>query len=253
LKGVAPLGSPGKLRGTNSAPDRLRGMGDGGAERGASYHGAKRQGQRGMTEAGARILTLGELAATWGQLRGPRDRALFGLCFFAALRVGEAVALDLADVVDGGQLRDGLRVRRTVGRGEVLRDRTKNGERRDVPIGADLAAVLATLVDTFRPDLPPGPLFRSRSGGGRLTTRSAARALGRAFLAAGVHRASPHSLRKTWTVEASRNGVHVRLLRSILGHKSLRSTQHYLVEVAEYEKRAAVETVRFPMEPDNGG
>jgi len=206
-----------------------------------------------MTEAGARILTLGELAATWGKLGTPRDRALFGLCFFAALRVGEAVALDLVDVVDGETIRDAIRVRRTVGRGETLRNRTKNGERRDVPIGADLSGILAALVEGFEPGELARPLLCSRSGGGRLTTRSAARALQRAFVAAGVQRASTHSLRKTWTVEASRNGVHVRLLRSILGHKSLRSTQHYLVEVADWEKRSAVEVVRFPMKPANGG
>ena len=200
-----------------------------------------------MTEAGARILTLGELAATWAALRNPRDRALFGVCFYAALRVGEAVALDLVDVLDGNTVRDSIRVRRTVGRGEILRTKPKNGERRDVPIGADLAGILAGLVETMEPG-SGGPLLCSRSGGGRLTTRSAARALQRAFRAAGVQRASTHSLRKTWTVEASRNGVHVRLLRSILGHKSLRSTQHYLVEVADWEKRSAVEAVRFALE-----
>jgi integrase/recombinase XerD len=190
------------------------------------------------------------VAKAFAELSSIRDRALFGLCFLSALRIGEAVALDVSDVWPGGLVAggmvDAIRVRRTVGRGEVMRDRPKNGERRDVPVCCDLADLLWNLSgDLSRVD-GSAPLLQSRNSSGRLTTRQAARVLGGAFKSAGIQRASAHSLRKTWSIHADRGGVSLRVLRSILGHRSIRSTDHYLRMVEDHEKRAAVESVSMP-------
>ena len=64
---------------------------------------------------------------------------------------------------------------------------------------------------------------------------------------ASMERATSHSLRHSLALWADREGISVRVIRSLLGHSSLASTNEYLRHVAEWEKRSAVEALRFPL------
>lgn len=200
------------------------------------------------SDAGAPSLTRAELLDAFGQLRSPRDRVIFGLCFLAALRVGEACALDWSDVWTESGAREYLTVRQTIAR-DGLRGPTKSRRRRVVPIDA----ALADLLDHYRRRQaePIGPVLRSRQANGaeaaRLTPRQASRILRAAFRAAGLTRASTHSLRKSFTLLASQQGIELRVLRSLLGHSDLQATNAYLAEARDYEKREAVARVSIPL------
>ena len=201
------------------------------------------------SDAGAPSLTRAELLDAFAQLHTPRDRCLFGLCFLAALRVGEACALDWSDVWTDDGPRQSLTVRHGIGRAGLLGP-TKSRRRRVVPI----ETALSDLLDHYRRRLDPavtGPILRSRQGNGqtpqRLTPRQASRVLSVAFRRAGLERASTHSLRKSFTLLASQQGIELRVLRSLLGHSDLQATNAYLAEAKDFEKREAVSRISIPL------
>lgn len=137
-----------------------------------------------------------------------RNQALLELLYGAGLRVGEAVALDVADLDLSERL---------------VRVQGKGGKQRIVPFGPPAAEALARWMET----LPSrGPLFRNRDGG-RLSARSAwriARDAGAANGLAGVH---PHMLRHSAATHLLSGGADLRSIQEQLGHASLSTTQRY--------------------------
>ncbi len=154
-----------------------------------------------------------------------RNRALLELLYGAGLRVGEAVALDVDDVLLG----EGL---------VTVRD-GKGGRSRRVPMGdAAVAALEAWLAARGR---APGPLFLNRSGG-RLSARWARRVVadaGRSVGLAGVH---PHQLRHSCATHLLAAGADLRAIQEQLGHASLSTTQRYahvdVEQLLEVHRRA---------------
>jgi integrase/recombinase XerC len=160
-----------------------------------------------------------------------RDQALFEVLYGAGLRISEACNLDLPDLVPDGK---GALV--TVRQGKGRKDRV-------VPVGAKaweavtrylpLRSALLDPVGARRPagsSRRPEPaaraLFLGRRGA-RLDPRQARRLLQRRVLAAGVRRASPHTLRHSFATHLLGEGADLRAIQEMLGHSSLRSTQRY--------------------------
>jgi integrase/recombinase XerC len=141
---------------------------------------------------------------------GRRDHALLELLYATGIRVAECCGLDCADLDRG---RGTVRV---LGKGD---------KERVVPVGeAALAALDAYLA--LRPR-PRGPLFFN-SRGGRLTTRSAHRIVGRRARQAGIdRRVTPHTLRHTFATHMLGEGADLRLIQELLGHSRLSTTQRY--------------------------
>lgn len=202
------------------------------------------------TDAGSRALTPGELRQVYQFLRTWRDRALFGVMALTGIRIGEVCALNVGDVFrPDGQVRQALRIRSTVKRDGSI-GCSKGKKARDVPTSVDLVELLRMHWRDLDDRSEGAPLLQSRqrSGGGRrLSTRQARRVLGSAFELASMERATSHSLRHSLALWADREGISVRVIRSLLGHSSLASTNEYLRHVAEWEKRSAVEALRFPL------
>lgn len=155
-----------------------------------------------------------------GMLDGPagcRDLALLELLYAAGLRVGELVALDLADL-DFGQ--------------RLLRVQGKGRKTRVVPFGrralSALRAYLPHRADWRRGrDDDTHPLFVNQRGG-RLTDRSVRRILDAAVQrTAALHRLNPHALRHAFATHLLEAGMDLRAIQELLGHSSLATTQIY--------------------------
>ena len=139
-----------------------------------------------------------------------RDHALLELLYATGIRVAEVCGLD------GDDLDRGRGTVRVVGKGD---------KERMVPVGdTALAAVDAYLGARGE---GRGPLFRNLRGG-RLTTRSVHRIVGRQARRAGLdRRVTPHTLRHTFATHMLGEGGDLRLIQELLGHSRLSTTQRY--------------------------
>lgn len=167
---------------------------------------------RGPGEDGFRTLLVQLERRT--DAKGRRDRALVHLLYDLALRRGEAVALDLADV----DLAAGRVAVRGKGRTE------KSAQTLPPQTVAALAAWIAVR------GIAPGPLFlnadRAGKGGGRLTGRSVARVVGRLGLAVGLA-VRPHGLRHAAITAALDATGDVRRVQRFSRHRDLRTLAVY--------------------------
>jgi len=141
---------------------------------------------------------------------GRRDHALLELLYATGIRVAECCGLDTADVDRR------LGTVRVLGKGAV---------ERVVPVGeVALDAIAAYLAARSDGD---GPLF-TNARGGRLTTRSAQRIVGKqARLTGTSRRVTPHTLRHTFATHMLGEGADLRLIQELLGHRRLSTTQRY--------------------------
>jgi len=157
-----------------------------------------------------------------GRLR-LRDRALMEVLYGAGLRVSEGCALDLDDID-----RD-----RYGGAAVVNVRRGKGRKGRLVPLGRKAEEALESYLAVR------GRFCDPRSGaqdlqalflnyrGGRLTPRSAQRAVARHAVLANAVDATPHTLRHSYATHLLDGGADLRAIQELLGHASLASTQVY--------------------------
>ena len=148
---------------------------------------------------------------------GRRDRAMVELLYAAGLRVGELVALDLADVQFGQR---------------IVRVRGKGRKERLVPFGRPAARAL----ETYLPERArwrakvvdeQDPLFVNQRGG-RLSARSVRRALDQGVRrTADLSHLHPHALRHAFATHLLEAGMDLRAIQELLGHSSLATTQVY--------------------------
>lgn len=164
--------------------------------------------------------------AAGGSLVAVRNRSLIRLTHDLGLRIGEAVSIDLEHVDLGGE-KPGVWV---LGKGERERKRLSIAEN-------TMPSLLAWLL---RRGDDPGPLyFRldcAAAGPGRLTTRSAARIVGKLAKRAGIERTvSPHQLRHHAITEVLiRNGGNVFKAQRFSRHKDLNTLRYYIDAIEDY-------------------
>jgi integrase/recombinase XerC len=148
---------------------------------------------------------------------GRRDRAAIELLYAAGLRVGELVALDLADL----KLAE-----------RVLRVRGKGRKERLVPFGRPAARALEAYLPERRQwrrgaSDDEEPLFVNQRGG-RLSDRSIRRQLEQAVRrTAALNHLHPHALRHAFATHLLEAGMDLRAIQELLGHSSLSTTQLY--------------------------
>lgn len=176
----------------------------------------------------SKVLTQDELRLLFTEgLRSPRDRALFGICFYAGCRISEALALQASDIKGGV-----LTLRKSTTKGK-LRTRAVN-------IQPGLAALLAE----YQPRRP-GVLFPGMRGvSERLTSSAADLTLRQACARVGLVGVSTHSFRRTALTQMSNAGIPLRHIQEISGHATLDGLQRYL-EVSEAQKLQASSVIGF--------
>lgn len=157
------------------------------------------------------VMPLEEVATVLRALGHPQMRMLFHTLFAVGLRLREACQLRVEDV---DALRGVLHIRRA-----------KGGFQREVPLQPTLA------------DLLKGHLSNRGVGGAWLFSFKAGHApdpdhVRRYFRAAVrtcglARRVKPHLLRHTYATQLLASGVDIRVIASILGHRSLTTTLRY--------------------------
>jgi integrase/recombinase XerC len=147
-----------------------------------------------------------------GDLLGLRDRAILETLYSCGIRVSELTGLD----VGGVDLDEGLT--RVLGKG---------GKERVVPVGSYARRAIACYL-AARNDPPRDAPLLLNARGGRLTSRSVARVVGKYILKiASIKKISPHTLRHTFATHMLESGADLRAIQELLGHASLSTTQKY--------------------------
>ena len=154
---------------------------------------------------------------------------LLMLC--CGLRRGEMLALRWSDIDDARSLLHVQR-QRVVVDGAVLVTRPKSRSSvRDIPLDADLLAVLRTLPHVAGDILPD------------VTRSMLADALDRALTRADLPRVSLHGLRHTMAATAAGSGVPVKVLQSLMGHAHYQTTADIYAHVDQGPLLEAARTI----------
>lgn len=154
-----------------------------------------------------------------------RDFLMIALLYVTGVRREELTGIKLADI----DMRQGL-----------IRVLGKGNKERVVPIGettsADLKQYL-TKREQFlgEKDVLPGALFLNRLGGA-LSVRSVDRLVKKFGRGEGLD-FTPHTLRHSFATHLMENGADLMLIKEILGHASLSTTQKYTHVTAETLKK----------------
>ena len=170
-----------------------------------------------------RVLTEDEVARMLDEVSGDdprslRDRALLETLYGCGLRVSEACALRVEDIIADG---------------ELMRVFGKGSKERVVPIGGGAGRALSTYFAAGRGALTKGDLsethvFVTRLG--RPFTRQGVFKIVRERAAAvgiAADRISPHVLRHSYASHMLARGADVRVIQELLGHADIGTTQIY--------------------------
>ncbi len=175
--------------------------------------------------AAPRGLTREQVRRLFAEVGEPRFRTLLRLVYACGLRIGEALALTVADIE-----REGPSVRVRHGKGNRARS---------VPLPP---AMLAELRAWWRLHRNPRWLFPAVRGGreGRAMSASTVQMrLQRARAAARLPaHATPHALRHSYATHMLEEGVCIRVISACLGHSLLQTTLLYARVTTASEARA---------------
>lgn len=155
---------------------------------------------------------------TKSRRRIARDKRIVLLMLYAGLRLEEVADLDWKEVdLDTGVLtvRDG-----------------KGGRDRQIPIAARLSQDLQTTPETHQRGAVCG-----HTNGKPLSYKSIPHTFNRWLSDEGFD-ISAHQLRHTFAVTLLRNGADIRTIQTLLGHRSLSTTERYLALDLEDKRRA---------------
>lgn len=187
----------------------------------------------------AKTLTLVELRRVLDYIaarkHAARNRAVLLIMYYAGLRVGEAASLRVEDVVDTqGHVRAEFLLRA---------DQTKGRHARTVFVSDKLCKELTAYLAATPSLKPKHKLFYSQKiGSDGFTANTLAQHFHYLYKRAGIVGASSHSTRRTFITNLAAQGISVRVLASLAGHRSIATTQAY-IDVNDDQKRKAVELV----------
>lgn len=174
------------------------------------------------------VLSVEEVGQVLGAITAPKYRALFLTCYGAGLRIGEACALQLADIDSPRML---LHVRRG-----------KGGHERYVTLSPRLLTALRAYWHHAR---PRGPyLFPGATPDRPLSRDAAQRALRQGAAQHGIgKRVTPHTLRHCFATHLLEAGAELRTIQHLLGHRSIRSTVRYT-----FVSRKVLDRIQRPLD-----
>ncbi len=164
-----------------------------------------------------------------------RNRAVLLLMYYAGLRVGEAASLRVRDVVDNeGLVRNEFQLRA---------DQTKGRHARTVFVSERLRKELTVYFAVTKFNSTNDKLFYSqKTTSDGFTANTLTQHFHYLYKRAGVIGASSHSTRRTFITNLAAQGISVRVLASLAGHRSLQTTMQY-IDANDDMKRKAVELV----------
>lgn len=156
------------------------------------------------------VLSRDEIERLIAQPKNPKHRLLLAVAYGSGLRVSEVIRLRVKDVDCGGRM---LAIRQS-----------KGNKDRITVVSPKCISELSCLMMGKSGD---ALIFESERGG-MLSSRAAQKIFERALRQAGILKdASFHSLRHSFATHVLENGVDIRYVQELLGHRNIRTTERY--------------------------
>lgn len=164
-----------------------------------------------------------------------RNRALVQFTYYAGLRVGEVAALRINHVLDStGTIRNEF---------QLAAAHTKCGHARTVFLNKRLRRELSEYLSSLQFSDTSHALFQTQKSPERgFTPNTLAQLFHQLYKAAGITGASSHSGRRTFITNLAQQGVSVRVLATLAGHRHIGTTQAY-IDVNDDMMRKAIELI----------
>ena len=157
------------------------------------------------------VLNRDEIERLLGAIPNKKHKTVLYLIYACGLRVGEAVSLRIADI-------DGVA-------GSISIRAAKGNKDRYVPISE---GVLMHLRSYWRDSRPEIWLFPSKIRNYHVSARTIQHVFSQACQRAKIRKGvTVHSLRHSYATHLLEQGINIRYIQQILGHKSLKTTQIY--------------------------
>lgn len=157
------------------------------------------------------ILSQDELKTIFSGISNFKHKVIIKLIYSAGLRAGEAVKLKLEDIDHHRKL---IHIKSAKGRKD-----------RYTILSENIMESLELYLKTYQPKTW---LFPGRPEDNHLSTRSVEKIFERAVQATGIKKdVSVHSLRHSFATHLLENGVDLRYIQKLLGHKSSKTTELY--------------------------
>ena len=148
-----------------------------------------------------------------------RNRAILACNHFAGMRIGEAAALRVCDVIaSDGTVRNEIMLSAT---------QTKGNQSRVVLLSERMQSELAMYLQTIKVRDSKQPLFATQRNAG-FTANSLTQVVNGIYKKAGFYGCSSHSGRRGFLTNLSEKGVSVRVMMALAGHKNMSTTQRYI-------------------------
>lgn len=150
-----------------------------------------------------------------------RDRTMLLVSHLSGMRVGEIASLTVGHVLDAGhQIRAEIR---------LTAAQTKGKHPRTVFLNKRLCEVLACYVETIRTDDPERALFPTQKNPRKgFSSNSLTQHFGHLYAGAGLDGATSHSGRRTYATNIASQGVGLRVLMRLMGHRNVSTTAVYI-------------------------
>ena len=204
---------------------------------------------------GTRPLTNAEIRKVRDVFEGKfaeRNRGLFMLGVSIGGRVSELLALTVGDVWQNGQPVTDFQFDRSI---------VKGGETsRTIPVNSDGRKAIEEIIAWQRAHFgfvyPDSPLFPSQKGNTAVKRQAIHKILQQAFVSAGLNgKLATHTLRKTFAQRLYQKCNDIYMVKELLGHKNVATTQAYIginyvsaQEAVEAMSLDAEDTPRDPLD-----
>ena len=157
------------------------------------------------------VLSKKEVHALFNAIRRPRYQAIAMVMYGAGLRIAEALALTVDDIVGA--------------RGVIVVRHGKGNKAREAKLSQSLYAWLRQY---WRRERPPLPYLFANQRGKPPQQSTVVRALKGAAESAGIRAAiSPHVLRHSFATHLLEEGTDIRVVAALMGHVSIQTTMRY--------------------------
>jgi integrase/recombinase XerD len=162
-----------------------------------------------------------------------RNRCLVLTTFLSGMRCGEVASLRYCDVVNAdGTIKNEIRLRA---------ENTKTNEARTVFVNDKLRKEFEKYIRVYKPkDINVKFFYSQKRDSDGFSANTLTQFYHYLYKHSGVDGASSHSGRRTFITNLATQGVGVRVLMSLAGHKNIGTTQAY-IDINDDMKRKAVE------------
>jgi integrase/recombinase XerD len=157
-----------------------------------------------------KVLSIQDIKKILDCVSNLKHKALLSIIYSCGMRISEAIHLKISDI-------DSQRMM-------VRIENSKGNRDREVMLSEN---VLILLREYYKEYKPKKYIFEGR-GGGKYTARSAEKVFKQALQNAKINKpATLHTLRHSYATHLIEQGIDIRIVQELLGHKNIKTTQIY--------------------------